>query len=150
VISHPHFFTTHLEWAQLFACPVYINKLDETWLNRSDEHKVRKWVDEKEEIVEGVTAIRVGGHFDGSMVLHFDGALFIADSFMTVPVSLFSSSPSSTLNYHLPHTHPHHSPQLNSHPPVRIQPHLLPPRNSILLLHVVISKHDPPPPRKST
>lgn len=35
----------------------------------------------------GVTAIKVGGHFEGSMVLHWDGHLFIADTFVNVPVS---------------------------------------------------------------
>jgi len=37
--------------------------------------------------VPGVTAIKVGGHFEGSMVLHWDGHLFIADTFVNVPVS---------------------------------------------------------------
>jgi glyoxylase-like metal-dependent hydrolase (beta-lactamase superfamily II) len=41
-----------------------------------------------EEVVEGVTAIQVGGHFDGSMVLHWDGHLFIADTFVNIPVRL--------------------------------------------------------------
>jgi glyoxylase-like metal-dependent hydrolase (beta-lactamase superfamily II) len=40
-----------------------------------------------EEVVKGVTAIQVGGHFDGSMVLHWDGHLFIADTFVNVLVS---------------------------------------------------------------
>jgi glyoxylase-like metal-dependent hydrolase (beta-lactamase superfamily II) len=34
-----------------------------------------------------VTAITTGGHFPGSMVLHFDDSVFIADSMMIVPVS---------------------------------------------------------------
>jgi len=37
--------------------------------------------------VPGVTAIKVGGHFEGSMVLHWDGHLFVADTFVNVPVS---------------------------------------------------------------
>lgn len=59
------------------------------------------------EIVEGVTAVKVsghyvvlmlskftdiwtrqvGGHFPGSLVLHWDKKLFIADSLVTAPVS---------------------------------------------------------------
>ena len=31
-----------------------------------------------------MTAIQTGGHFPGSMVLHFDKHLFVADSIMTV------------------------------------------------------------------
>jgi glyoxylase-like metal-dependent hydrolase (beta-lactamase superfamily II) len=39
--------------------------------------------------VPGVTAIKVGGHFEGSMVLHWDNHLFIADTFVNVPVSFY-------------------------------------------------------------
>ena len=31
VISHPHFWTTHLEWAQQFNCPVYLQEADKEW-----------------------------------------------------------------------------------------------------------------------
>jgi glyoxylase-like metal-dependent hydrolase (beta-lactamase superfamily II) len=37
--------------------------------------------------VEGVTAVKAGGHFDGSLVLHWEDKLFIADTLVTVPVS---------------------------------------------------------------
>lgn len=52
VISHPHFYTTHLEWARVFACPVYVADDDKMWLNREDKEGVRKWV-------KGVTSIEV-------------------------------------------------------------------------------------------
>lgn len=86
VISHPHFYTTHLEWARVFGCPVYVCKADEEWLNRADKNGVRKFVKGTEEIVPGVTAIQAGGHFDGSMFLHWEKKLFIADTMMSVPV----------------------------------------------------------------
>lgn len=45
-------------------------------------------------ILPGVTAVKVGGHFDGSLVMHWEERLFIADTLWTVPVrSLFASSP---------------------------------------------------------
>jgi glyoxylase-like metal-dependent hydrolase (beta-lactamase superfamily II) len=93
VISHPHFYTTHLDWADVFSCPVYVCKDDEMWLNRADKNGVRKFVTGATRIeeVEGVTMIQCGGHFDGSSVLHWDGKLFIADTFMSVPVRLFFS-----------------------------------------------------------
>jgi len=31
VISHPHFWTTHLEWAREFGCPVYLQEADKEW-----------------------------------------------------------------------------------------------------------------------
>ncbi|KAF2498257.1 hypothetical protein BU16DRAFT_579416 [Lophium mytilinum] len=86
VISHPHFYTTHLEWAKIFNCPVYVATEDKQWLNRFDHLKARRFIKGPiETIVPGVTAIKVGGHFDGSMVLHWEKKLFIADSMYTVP-----------------------------------------------------------------
>lgn len=87
VISHPHFYTTHLEWAKIFNCPVYTNKDDEEWLNREDKEGWRKLIRGVNEIVPGVTAIQAGGHFDGSSFLLWDKKLFIADTMMSVPVS---------------------------------------------------------------
>ena len=40
-----------------------------------------------ERILPGVTAIKTGGHFPGSLVLHWEKKLFIADTIVTVPVS---------------------------------------------------------------
>lgn len=90
VISHPHFYTTHLEWARIFSCPVYVAIEDEKWLNRADHENIRKFIrDPTMQILPGVTAIKTGGHFDGSMVLHWNNKLFIADSLFTVPSALY-------------------------------------------------------------
>jgi glyoxylase-like metal-dependent hydrolase (beta-lactamase superfamily II) len=103
VISHPHFYTTHLDWSKIFNCPVYVAAEDAEWLNRVDYLKMRRLIEgPTQEIVSGVTAVKVGGHFDGSMVLHWKKKLFIADSMYTVPVSghlshFFSSSQSPTI-----------------------------------------------------
>lgn len=43
-------------------------------------------------ILPGITAIKCGGHFPGSLVLHwteYQGILFIADTIVTVPVCSF-------------------------------------------------------------
>jgi glyoxylase-like metal-dependent hydrolase (beta-lactamase superfamily II) len=43
-------------------------------------------------VLPGITAIKTGGHFDGSLVLHWEKKLFIADTIVTVPViSIFPS-----------------------------------------------------------
>ncbi|EAU36488.1 conserved hypothetical protein [Aspergillus terreus NIH2624] len=34
VISHPHYFSTHLEWAAAFDCPVYLSAEDDEWIVR--------------------------------------------------------------------------------------------------------------------
>lgn len=88
VISHPHYYTTHLDWAKTFDCPVYLSAEDEEWVCREDGEGRRKLIEgEVEQIVEDVKAIKVGGHFPGSLVLLWEGKLFIADSFLITPVS---------------------------------------------------------------
>lgn len=97
IISHPHFYTTHLEWARIFNCAVYTSAEDAEWLNRTDASQRRKLIQgSTESIIDGVTAIKTGGHFDGSLVLHWDKKLFIADSLYTVPVRLYFSFPYHT------------------------------------------------------
>jgi len=90
VISHPHYYTTYVEWAQTFKCPVYVSSDDEEWLHRADVEGVRKPITRSTEtIVEGVTAVKAGGHFPGSLVLHWENHLFIADTLVTVPSALY-------------------------------------------------------------
>ncbi|KAF1944054.1 hypothetical protein EJ02DRAFT_372141 [Clathrospora elynae] len=88
VISHPHFYTTHMEWAKVFRCPVYVSNDDAEWLNRKDSEGVRKLVGgvtKIEEVRGDVTMIQAGGHFDGSCVLLWEKKLFIADTMMSAP-----------------------------------------------------------------
>ena len=81
-------------WAQAFNCPVYISVEDEIWLCRQPprENGVLRFltgnVGVSKEIVKGVTVVKLGGHFPGSLVLHWGNKLFIADTFFTVLVSL--------------------------------------------------------------
>lgn len=112
VISHPHFYTTHLEWADVFACPVYVCGEDEEWLNREDKSGKRKLVagvTPIQEVQGCVTMVQCGGHFEGSSVAVWEGKMFIADTFMTVPVCLFSClSLSLSLFVHI--SSPFHNP----------------------------------------
>jgi hypothetical protein len=95
VISHPHYYTTHLEWADAFSCPVYLSWEDKAWLNRLDRlGKARTFIESVEEEVEiageksGVVALKLGGHFPGSLVCLAHGRLLIADTLMTTPSGL--------------------------------------------------------------
>ncbi|KAF7196741.1 hypothetical protein HII31_02111 [Pseudocercospora fuligena] len=75
-ISHPHFYTTHLAWAKEFDCPVYLTGTEKAYLNRIDEGEQRIFVDQEvHEILPGVNMIRLGGHFPGSSVLHYDNTV---------------------------------------------------------------------------
>lgn len=92
VISHPHYYSTHLEWAEAFDCPVYLSWEDKQWLNRLDRlGKARTFIEGVEEDIEvrgektGVKAIKLGGHFPGSLVCLAYGRLLIADTVVTTP-----------------------------------------------------------------
>lgn len=60
VVSHPHYYTTHLDWAKTFGCPVYVARDDEEWFNRKDGEGVRNFIEGgTEELLDGVVAIKV-------------------------------------------------------------------------------------------
>ena len=93
VISHPHYYTTYAEWAKAFDCPIIISKEDEQWLCRKPPtlntiEFLEGPCGTTRQVVPGVTAIKAGGHFPGSLVLHWGNKLFIADTIVTVPVGL--------------------------------------------------------------
>lgn len=71
-ISHPHFYSTHLEWAREFNCPVYLAEEDQEWINHDDQDGHRQFVSGPSlEILPGVNVIKLGGHFPGSSALHW-------------------------------------------------------------------------------
>jgi predicted nucleic acid-binding Zn ribbon protein len=71
-ISHPHFYTTHVEWARAFDCPVYLHAADRDWVMRPDACQ-QFWEGDTKQLWDGVTLIRCGGHFPGGTVLHWAG-----------------------------------------------------------------------------
>ena len=71
-VSHPHFFTTMVDWSHLFGdAPIYLHKDNEPWIVRRDEC-IRFWDGRTKELIDGkVKLIHTGGHFEGSQVLHW-------------------------------------------------------------------------------
>jgi glyoxylase-like metal-dependent hydrolase (beta-lactamase superfamily II) len=69
-ISHPHFYTTMVEWAHAFDCPVHLHGDDRQWIMRPDP-AIKLWDGDALELWGGVTLIRCGGHFPGGTVLHW-------------------------------------------------------------------------------
>jgi glyoxylase-like metal-dependent hydrolase (beta-lactamase superfamily II) len=69
-ISHPHFYTTMVEWAQAFDCPIHLHAADKAWIMRPDA-AIKLWDGETFKLWDGVTLIRCGGHFPGGTVLHW-------------------------------------------------------------------------------
>ncbi|KAG8159937.1 hypothetical protein KVR01_010574 [Diaporthe batatas] len=97
VISHPHYYTNHLQWARAFGCPVYLAAEDKQWLAQTDPERqvfLEAGTTEQQVAVDGrdsgATILKLGGHFPGSLVLLFDGRLFVADTLLTTPAGLGS------------------------------------------------------------
>jgi glyoxylase-like metal-dependent hydrolase (beta-lactamase superfamily II) len=69
-ISHPHYYTTFVEWSRAFGgAPVYIHADDREWVVRPDPC-VQLWEGEEIDLGAGLTLLRLGGHFAGGQVLH--------------------------------------------------------------------------------
>ncbi|PWT75962.1 MAG: MBL fold metallo-hydrolase [Chloroflexi bacterium] len=89
-ISHPHFFTTMIEWSRALGnVPIHLHSANRAWVMRPDD-AIHYWEgDDTLELLPGVTLLRCGGHFPGSSVLHWrdaqngdngTGALFTGDT----------------------------------------------------------------------
>lgn len=86
LVTHRHFWTTRLDWAKEFDCPLYLSVEESGWLCREDKDKRVKWITViTEEIFTDVAAVKLGGHFPGSLILHWDNKIFTAD---TIAVTL--------------------------------------------------------------
>ncbi len=85
-ISHPHYFTTMVEWAHTFGCPILVPEADREWVVRPDD-AVELWSGDVRELWDGLTLRRLGGHFAGGQVLHWpDGdALLSGDIVQVLP-----------------------------------------------------------------
>ncbi len=71
-ISHPHFYSSMIEWAERFNAPVYLHEANRRWVMRPDE-RITFWSGETMPLLDGITLVRLGGHFPGSTVLHWPG-----------------------------------------------------------------------------
>lgn len=89
VISHPHYYSTWADWSRTFSCPVYVGEPDRKWLERvgTTGADVRVLSETYTRLLpgSGITAILAGGHFPGSLLLHWNDNLFIADTIFTSP-----------------------------------------------------------------
>jgi glyoxylase-like metal-dependent hydrolase (beta-lactamase superfamily II) len=70
-ISHPHFYSTMVEWSRLFDnAPIHLHASNRQWVTRPDP-AIRYWEGDTLRLQEGITLIRCAGHFPGSTVLHW-------------------------------------------------------------------------------
>ncbi|HZC05923.1 MAG TPA: MBL fold metallo-hydrolase [Ktedonobacterales bacterium] len=89
-ISHPHFYTTMVDWSHAFGgVPIYIHADNRSWVTRPDP-VIAYFEGESVEPLPGLRVLRLGGHFPGSAVLHWPGAadgagaLFTGDTIKVV------------------------------------------------------------------
>ena len=90
-ISHPHYYTSMVEWSRAFGgVPIYLHEEDREWVQRPDP-VIRFWEGETYSLGQGLTLIRLGGHFPGFQVLHSAqaengrGVLFTGDQPQVCP-----------------------------------------------------------------
>jgi hypothetical protein len=69
-ISHPHFYTSMVEWSRAFDAPVYLHAADQKWIMRPDA-AIKLWEGDTLALLPDVTLIRGGGHFPGGAMLHW-------------------------------------------------------------------------------
>ncbi len=88
-ISHPHYYSTMVEWSNRFDIPIYLHEADREWVMRPSE-RITFWSGETYPLSDSMILIRLGGHFPGGTVLHWKqgdggkGALLSGDIIQVV------------------------------------------------------------------
>lgn len=73
-VSHPHYYSTMVDWARRFGARLLLHDADREWVMRRDP-VVEHWSAEELALTQATTLLRCGGHFPGGTVLHWqDGA----------------------------------------------------------------------------
>jgi glyoxylase-like metal-dependent hydrolase (beta-lactamase superfamily II) len=70
-LSHPHYYTTMQDWAREFGAKVFVHEFDRQWVVRQTA-EMEYWSGDRRELLPGVTLVRLGGHFPGGTVLHWE------------------------------------------------------------------------------
>ncbi len=72
-ISHPHYYTTMVEWSVQFAnAPIWLHAADRQWVMRPHDN-IRFWSGDSLHPLHDLTLVNTPGHFDGYQVLHWPG-----------------------------------------------------------------------------
>lgn len=87
--SHPHYYSNMNDWADVFDCPVYIHENDEPYIVQKGLH-IKLWQGEELALSDGIKILLIGGHFDGSSILHVpflskDGSILCGDTLFLSP-----------------------------------------------------------------
>jgi hypothetical protein len=88
-ISHPHFYSSMVEWSERFNAQIFLHAADRKWVMR-ESPRIQFWEGTTQPLWDGLTLINCGGHFDGGTVLHWPagantkGALLTGDIIQVV------------------------------------------------------------------
>ena len=69
-ISHPHFYSAMVEWAERFDAQVFLHGADREWVMRKSP-RIQFWQGSTQSLWDGLALINLGGHFEGGTVLHW-------------------------------------------------------------------------------
>ena len=69
-ISHPHFYSSMIEWAERFDAQIFLHAADREWVMRKSP-RIQFWEGTTLSLWDGLTLINCGGHFEGGTVLHW-------------------------------------------------------------------------------
>ncbi|GAA1963286.1 MBL fold metallo-hydrolase [Amycolatopsis minnesotensis] len=86
-ISHPHYYTTMVEWARAFDVPIHLHESDREWVGRPDP-SIEFWGGRTNRLADDLTLVNLGVHFAGGTVLHWHegkGALLSGDIVQVIP-----------------------------------------------------------------
>lgn len=71
-LSHPHYYSTMVEWGRRFGVPVLVHAADRAHAPRPDPC-LEFWEGEERAVLPGITLHRLGGHFAGGAVALWEG-----------------------------------------------------------------------------
>jgi hypothetical protein len=89
-ISHPHYYTTMVDWAERFDARILLHEADRQWIMRPSD-RIELWSGDELAVSEGLRLINLGGHFAGGTVCLWAagaggaGALLSGDIVQVVP-----------------------------------------------------------------
>ena len=71
VISHPHFYSSMVEWSDaLGGVQILLHEADKDWVRRPSD-RIKYWRGDLLKLSNDVTLINTAGHFDSSTALHW-------------------------------------------------------------------------------
>jgi glyoxylase-like metal-dependent hydrolase (beta-lactamase superfamily II) len=88
-ISHPHYYSAMVEWAERFNAQIFLHAKDQQWVMRKSP-RIKFWEGTMLSLWDALMLINCGGHFEGGTVLHWPagangkGALLTGDIIQVV------------------------------------------------------------------